>query len=105
MKTMFSCRPCAPESGYYATTAFADYAIEYLRDHARDHSQQPFFLYLAFIAPHFPLHALPEDIAQYRDRYLEGWDAVRDQRWRRLRAMEARWQELDAEFRRHAESP
>ncbi|MHB8970700.1 MAG: sulfatase-like hydrolase/transferase [Pirellulaceae bacterium] len=46
-----------------------------------------FYLYLAFISPHFPLHALPEDIARYRDRYLEGWDAVRRQRWQRLREM------------------
>jgi arylsulfatase len=75
----------APESGYYATTAFADHAITYLKDHATNHARQPFFLYLAFIAPHFPLHALPEDIARYRDRYLEGWDAVRERRWSRLR--------------------
>jgi len=37
--------------------------------------------------PHFPLHALQEDIAKYRDRYLEGWDVVRERRWRRLREM------------------
>ena len=48
---------------------------------------EPFFLYLAFTSPHFPLHALPEDIARYRDRYLEGWDIVREQRWQRLRQM------------------
>ena len=38
-------------------------------------------------SPHFPLQALPEDIARYRDRYLEGWDGVREQRWQRLRKM------------------
>jgi arylsulfatase len=79
--------PVKPDSGYYATRAFADYAIRFLKEHAEKHRQQPFFLYLAFIAPHFPLHALPEDIARYRERYLEGWDAVRERRWRRLQEM------------------
>ncbi len=79
--------PVKPDSGYYATTAFADHAINYLKEHAADHAAEPFFLYLAFTSPHFPLHALPEDIARYRDRYLEGWDSIREQRWQRLRQM------------------
>ncbi len=79
--------PVSPDSGYYATTAFADRAIGYLKDHAKQHAAQPFFLYLAFISPHFPLHAPPEDIARYRDRYLEGWDVIRRRRWQRLREM------------------
>jgi arylsulfatase len=79
--------PVKPDSGYYATTAFADRSIGFLKDHAAHHAAQPFFLYLAFISPHFPLHAPQEDIAKYRDRYLEGWDVVRERRWRRLREM------------------
>jgi len=79
--------PAKPDSGYYATAAFADYAIQFLKEHAAQHRQAPFFLYLAFIAPHFPLHALPEDIARYRDRYLQGWDAAREARWKRLQKM------------------
>jgi arylsulfatase len=79
--------PVKPDSGYYATTAFADHAISYLMDHATNHAEQPFFLYLAFTSPHFPLMALPEDIARYRDRYLVGWDVVREQRSERLRQM------------------
>ncbi|HOX55334.1 MAG TPA: arylsulfatase [Candidatus Paceibacterota bacterium] len=79
--------PVKPDSGYYATTAFADHALGYLRDHATNHAAKPFFLYLAFIAPHFPLHAPPEDIARYRDRYREGWDVIRAQRWERIRQM------------------
>jgi len=55
-----------PDSGYYATTAFADYAVKYLRDHVANRKEEPFLLYLAFISPHFPLHALPGDIARYR---------------------------------------
>ncbi|MDP6445878.1 MAG: sulfatase-like hydrolase/transferase [Pirellulaceae bacterium] len=76
------------DSGYYATTAIADHAVRCLQDHADKHSDRPFFHYLAFTAPHFPLHALPSDIARYRERYEEGWDRVRRRRWRRIREMQ-----------------
>ena len=79
--------PVKPDSGYYATRAIADHAIKYLKEHAEKHPDEPFFQYLAFICPHFPLHALQEDIDRYRDRYLEGWDAVRRRRWQRLTEM------------------
>ena len=72
---------------YYATTAFAQHAIDFLAQHDAEHKGQPFFLYLAFIAPHFPLMAPAEDIARYKDRYTAGWDVIREQRWKRLRAM------------------
>jgi arylsulfatase A-like enzyme len=68
------------ESGYYATIATADHAIECLRDHATQHPSRPFFSYVAFIAPHFPLHALPEDIARYQNRYHDGWEVLREER-------------------------
>jgi arylsulfatase len=73
--------PPENETGYYASTAIADHAIECLKDHAAKHGTKPFFHYVAFIAPHFPLHALPEDIAKYRDRYLQGWEALRAERF------------------------
>lgn len=79
--------PAKPGDGYYATTAMAGHAVEFLSEHAARYGDRPFFLYLAFTAPHFPLHALPEDIARYRDRYLEGWESVRQNRWNRLREM------------------
>lgn len=79
--------PVEPGTSYYATTAIADHAVECLQEHAEKHSDQPFFHYLAFTAPHFPLHALPEDVARYRDRYRRGWEAVRAERWRRQQAM------------------
>ena len=68
---------------YYTTIATVDHAIECLRDHHKNHRDKPFFHYLAFIAPHFPLHALPQDIAKYRDEYLEGWEVMRDRRHQR----------------------
>lgn len=73
--------PPENETGYYASTAIADHAIECLKDHAANHGTTPFFHYVAFIAPHFPLHALPDDIAKYRDRYLQGWEALRAERF------------------------
>ena len=76
-----------PGSGYYSTTAIADHAIKYLKEHADTHSNQPFFEYLAFTCPHFPLQAPPEDIAKYRDRYARGWDELRGERWDRMHAM------------------
>jgi arylsulfatase len=77
--------PVPPDSGYYATTAIADHAIGQLVDHQRTHAGQPFFQFIAFTAPHFPLQALAEDIDRYRHRYLAGWDEVRSERWDRIR--------------------
>jgi arylsulfatase len=79
--------PQADESGYYVTIATADHAIDCLKDHAANHAGKPFFHYLAFIAPHFPLHALPEDIAKYRDKYLDGWEKLRETRHARQKEM------------------
>ena len=75
------------EEGYYASTAIADYAIRHLKEHAENHPDRPFFQYLCFTAPHFPIQAPQEDIDRYRDRYLEGWDAVRQERWKRMTDM------------------
>ena len=75
------------DSGFYSTVAKADYAIEFLEEHKAETPDQPFFLYLAFFAPHFPLHALPEDIEKYQDEYLRGWDIVGKERWSRLTAI------------------
>ncbi|MBI4560101.1 MAG: arylsulfatase [Candidatus Hydrogenedentes bacterium] len=67
---------------FYMTDAFTDYAVRFLEEHgSRD---EPFLLYLAYTAPHWPLHAWPEDIEKYKDRYLGGWDRLREERYRRL---------------------
>lgn len=79
--------PVEPDSGYYSTTHIADHAIRCLQKHAEQYRAKPFFEYLAFTAPHFPLQALPEDIAIYRDRYLEGWEKIRNRRIARLLEM------------------
>ena len=76
-----------PDSGYYASTAIAQHAIEMLAGHQKDHRKEPFFLYLAFTAPHFPLQALPEDLALYKDRYKAGWDVLRQERFKKMLGM------------------
>jgi len=76
-----------PADDFYGTTAIADRSIAFLREHAADFPDRPFFHYLAFTAPHFPLHALPEDIAIYRERYRVGWEAIRTERAERLREL------------------
>ncbi len=73
----------ADQSGYYSTIATADHVIECLKDHVANHVGKSFFSYVAFHAPHFPLHALPKDIAKYRDNYLSGWDTMREARFGR----------------------
>jgi arylsulfatase len=75
------------DEAYYATIATVDHAIDCLKEHSEKHADRPFFHYVAFIAPHFPLHALPEDIERYKDKYLGGWDEMREERFARQREM------------------
>lgn len=79
--------PVAPDSGYYSTRYIADHAIKCLKEHAAKFAAQPFFEYLCFTAPHFPVQALPEDIAIYKDRYQVGWDEIRKERFARQKKM------------------
>lgn len=76
-------KPYTPEDPkFYTTDAFTDYALRYLDEYGGE--DKPFFLYVAYTAPHYPLHAWPEDIAKYRDKYMIGWDRLRQQRYERL---------------------
>ncbi|MBN1491243.1 MAG: arylsulfatase [Phycisphaerae bacterium] len=63
---------------YYTTDAFTDEAIGFLEEHEKKRDSEPFFLYLAYNAPHFPLQAMPEDFKKYRGRFREGWDVLRE---------------------------
>lgn len=67
-----------PEN-FYLTDAITDAAIGMLEENAR--TEQPFFMYLAHHAPHWPLHALPEDIERYSGAYAQGWDRLRGARY------------------------
>ena len=86
--------PTQPEGErFYMTDAFTDNALRFLDAYGRDPSN-PFFLYMAYTAPHWPLHAWPEDIAKYTGRYMSGWDALREDRRRRqieMGLVDKRW--------------
>ncbi len=71
--------------GFYTTDAFTDHAITMIRQFAA--KPQPFFVHVTYNAPHYPLHAPPEDIARYTGKYLEGWTALRERRHQRQVAM------------------
>lgn len=62
---------------YNSTKACTDYMIEFLKDHEARHKDEPFFAYLAYTAPHYPLQAEQDDIDAYADAYADGWDARR----------------------------
>jgi arylsulfatase A-like enzyme len=68
---------------YYLTDAIATNAVRYI-----EQARRPFFLYTAFTSPHWPLHALEPDIARYRGRYRDGWDALRQERRERMLRMD-----------------
>ena len=71
-----------PGEDFYATDAYTDYAMQFIEE-SRE-KDKPFFLYLAYTAPHWPLHALPEDIEKYRGKYMKGWDKLREERFKRM---------------------
>jgi arylsulfatase A-like enzyme len=71
----------AEDPDFYLTDAITDHAIDMIERSAGN----PFFLYLAYTAPHWPLHAMEEDVARYEDSYRMGWDQVRAERHERLR--------------------
>ena len=82
-----------PEEFYY-TDAIGEHAVKFLRDHGREHASQPFFLYAAFTAAHWPLHARESDIAKYTGRYDGGYEPVRAGRLakqRELGLIDERW--------------
>ena len=73
------------QPGYYITDAITDEAIKMIG--TVEESHQPFFLHLSHIAPHWPLHALPEDIEKYKNHYQIGWDKLRQARHQKLQQL------------------
>lgn len=69
---------------FYTTDAFTAHAIRQIEKFAGSSDKSPFFLHLCYTAPHYPLHAKPQDIAKYQGLYDEGYSALRRQRHKRL---------------------
>ncbi|RDC57978.1 arylsulfatase [Pedobacter chinensis] len=78
-------KPYPLEAGkFYQTDVVTEQAVKYIEESKKD---KPFFLYLAYAAPHWPLHALPEDIAKYKGKYDKGWDELRKTRFARQKEL------------------
>lgn len=81
-----------PAEGFYMTDAFTDHAVRFIKEAVKPvtgtDAAKPFFLYLAYVAPHWPLHAREADIAPHRERYRKlGWDRCREERFERQRKL------------------
>lgn len=74
-----------PDETWYSTDAFTDYGIRFAEEAIKE--DRPFFMYLAYIAPHFPLQAWPEDIAKYHGRYSKGYQYYRNQRFQKQKEL------------------
>ncbi len=75
-----------PDAGFYTTVANVDFALQFLKEARTTH--KPWYMYVAFNAPHAPLHALAEDYRKYQGRYDRGWDEVRDDRIAKQKKLE-----------------
>jgi arylsulfatase len=73
-----------PQGDYHFTDAVTEHATRYIREHEPG---KPYFLYAAYAAPHFPLHARESDVAKYRGRFKEGWDVLKEERYGRMVAL------------------
>ena len=74
-----------PRDGFYSSQAFTDKLLEYIK--SGEGSGKPFFGYIAYTAPHWPLHAPDADIAKYEGRYKEGYDKLRKERLERMKKL------------------
>ena len=91
----FESDPEYPAKDFYLTDAFSDHAVRFVNDHARRTPERPFFLYLAYTAAHWPMHARPADIAKYAGKYDGGYEPVyraRLERMRKLGLIDPRWE-------------
>ncbi|HEY0668669.1 MAG TPA: arylsulfatase [Sphingobacteriaceae bacterium] len=76
----------APED-FYLTTAISDTSVRYIDEHFAKKSADPMFMYVAYTAPHWPLHALQKDIDKYKELYKAGWDKMRASRFEKQKKL------------------
>ena len=72
---------------FYYTDAISDNATKYIREHCEESREKPFFMYVAYTAAHWPMHALEKDIAKYKGKYDKGYEHYRRQRFERMKRM------------------
>jgi arylsulfatase A-like enzyme len=80
---------------FYYTDAITDHSVQFIREHHAQHAEKPLFMYVAYTAPHWPLHAPDELVAKYKGKYEGGYEPVRAARFERMKSMgiiDPRWQ-------------
>lgn len=74
-----------PSDNFYYTDAISDSTVSFLNSHYKEKKNTPFFFYVAYTAPHWPLHALEKDIKKYKGTFDKGWDVLRKERLDRMK--------------------
>ena len=74
-------------STFYYTDAISEHAVRFIGEHQKQQKNKPFFMYVAYTCAHWPMHALPEDIAKYKGKYDGGYQPVRRSRFERLKQL------------------
>jgi len=72
---------------YYYTDAISDHAVRFIREHTQQSADKPFFMYVAYTAAHWPMHAKQNDIAKYQGRYDGGYEPIRAARWTKAKQL------------------
>ena len=72
---------------YYYTDAISDNAVKYIKEHKSEGKDNPFFMYVAYTAAHWPMHALEKDIAKYKGKYDAGYEPIRKARYERMKKL------------------
>ncbi|MEM9850001.1 MAG: sulfatase-like hydrolase/transferase, partial [Bacteroidota bacterium] len=92
--------PYAPGE-FYMTDATSDFALDFLQDHMASQANKPFFLYLSFTAPHWPLHAPESVVDKYEGMYSSGFDQIREDRFNRMKSIGVISQDTELSPRDH----
>lgn len=87
-------KPITPENDpeykpeqYYYTDAISDNAVKFIKEHKKEDKDNPFFMYVAYTAAHWPMHALEKDIAKYKGKYDRGYEPIRKARYERMKKL------------------
>lgn len=75
------------DTNFYTTDAFTDYALKFIDETKQEDSEKPFFLYLAYTSPHWPIQAPQKLVEKYKGKYIEGWSKLRETRFVRMKEM------------------
>ncbi|MDN3690465.1 arylsulfatase [Cyclobacterium jeungdonense] len=85
--TPFNDPEYSPEQKWYYTDAISDNATKYIEEHTWESEEDPFFMYVAYTSPHWPLHAPEDEIALQKGNYDQGMATIREKRYERLKSM------------------